>query len=88
MPTYKKKPHFFDTAAGAAALQALQKMVADSAYATNAGYSANAALYPDNVISFVDKHMCYLRDHPATNPEHYISNLRLMTRVGNPRSAQ
>jgi hypothetical protein len=41
-------------------------------------YSANTTLYPDGQIPFVEKHMAYLMDHPKLDPEHYLSNLRLM----------
>lgn len=81
MATYKKKPNFFDTEEGIAALAALQAMVADASYCTKPSYSSNIVLYPDNLIPFIDKHMCYLRDHPATKPQHYLSNLRLMTKL-------
>ena len=80
MSTYKKKPDFFVSEAGAKAREALIKMVSDETYSTEKSYSANTAEYPDNVISFVDKHMAYLRSHPQTDPEQYLSNLRLITR--------
>lgn len=81
MATYKKRPNFFDSEEGVAALAALQSMVADSRYYTEPSYSSNVMLYPDNLIPFIDKHMCYLRDHPSTEPRHYISNLRLKTKA-------
>jgi hypothetical protein len=80
MPTYKKKVDFFETTEGQEAKKVLRAMVTDAAYNTESSYSANDTLYPDNVIPFVNKHMEYLRNHPATNPRHYIANLRLMTR--------
>jgi hypothetical protein len=55
-------------------------MVENGAYHTVSSYSANATNYPDHVISFVDKHMKYLSEHQAVNVDHYLSNLRLMTR--------
>lgn len=81
MARYDKKPHFYDTPAGIEARQVLTAMLADEAFKTEAGYAANIILHPDNQISFVDKHMDYLRLHPATDPKHYLSNLRLMTRI-------
>jgi hypothetical protein len=41
-------------------------------------YSANASLYPDGQIPFVEKHVAYLMDHPKLDPIQYLSNLRLM----------
>lgn len=41
-------------------------------------FSANVELYPDGQIPFVEKHIAYLLDHPAVNPDQYLSNLRLM----------
>lgn len=81
MAGYKKKVDFLESEEGIAIKQALQKMAADSAYNTKASYSADAERFPDGSMSFVDKHMDYLRRHPATDPQQYISNLRLMTRV-------
>lgn len=81
MATYKKRPNFIETEEGIATLHALQSMVADSVYNTEPSYSSNSILYPDYLIPFIDKHMCYLRDHPSTNPRQYISNLRLITKI-------
>lgn len=77
----KKRPNFFESAEGLAIKETLMAMAADVTYHTLSTYSANGLLYPDNQISFVDKHMEYLRTHPATDPQHYLSNLRLMTRI-------
>ena len=82
MPTYKKKPNFFSSEEGLLAWQALEDMVGNDLYHTEPSYSANAMLYPDNLIPFIDKHMVYMRDHPNIDPQLYLSNLRLMTRVG------
>jgi hypothetical protein len=81
MSNVKKKPGFLETSEGAKIKEALQRMASDSTYMTASSYSANSNLYPDNLISFVDKHLDYLRAHPATNPRHYLANLRLMTRL-------
>jgi hypothetical protein len=80
MATYKKV-HFYETLAGIKARQLLVEMNADASFKTEAYFSANVDLHPDHRISFVDKHMEYLRAHPSTDPEQYISNLRLMTRI-------
>jgi hypothetical protein len=81
MSSYKKKPNLFETQEGVEIVLALKKMDADNLYKTGPSYSANTTLYPNNLIPFVNKHMDYLRSHPATDPRHYVANLRLMTRV-------
>lgn len=59
---------------------ALRAMEADESYQTEVTYSANVALYPDNTISFTEKHTAYIKTHPALKPEHYIANLKLKTK--------
>lgn len=81
MSGHSKKPNFFDTETSVRVKKTLQMMASDSTYMTEPSYSANTTLYPDNQMPFVNKHMEYLRTHPATDPEQYLSNLRLMTRV-------
>jgi hypothetical protein len=81
MSTYKKKQNFFESSEGVKVAELLTAMAADPTYNTVSSYSANSELYPDNLIPFVNKHMDYLRNHPATDPRHYLANLRLMTRV-------
>ncbi len=61
-------------------LTALQSMETDSTLVTKSAYRANGELWPGNRISFVDSHLAYLKSHPAVNPSHYLSNLRLMLR--------
>jgi hypothetical protein len=41
-------------------------------------YSANAKLYPDGQMPFVEKHLTYLLNHPKLDPQQYLANLRLM----------
>lgn len=81
MPTAKKRVNFFESEEGLEIERTLRGMALDAAYNTDASYSANSSLYPDNLIPFVAKHMSYLNAHPSTDPQHYISNLRLMTKV-------
>ncbi len=81
MSTTSKRLNFADTIEGQATKDALCLMAADNAYNTLSSYSANGILYPDHQISFVDKHMNYLVAHPSTDPQLYMSNLRLMTRI-------
>jgi hypothetical protein len=75
------KTDFITSEAGIRATEALNKMVMDRTYITVPSYCADSDKYADNLIPFVDKHLAYLRTHPATNPDQYLSNLRLMTRV-------
>lgn len=79
--TAYKKPTLFETPEGADIIDQLTLMASDSNYVTVASYAANSAQCPDNVRSFVEKHRDYLIAHPNTNPQQYISNLRLMTRI-------
>ncbi len=58
----------------------LKKLEDDPAFVTNPAYRANTSLFPDNSISFVDAHLTYLKLHPKLDPNHYLANLRLMTR--------
>lgn len=58
----------------------LSKMENSELYATESAYRANADLWPGNRISFTDSHLVYLRTHPALQPRHYLSNLRLKTK--------
>lgn len=55
----------------------LIEMMSDPAFNTRAMYSPAAG----GDVPFVDKHLEYLSQHPSLNVEHYLSNLRLMTRV-------
>ena len=80
MPTLKKRISFFESEEGTRVHQTLHLMTQDPIYNTEASYSANATVYPDNLIPFVDKHMNYLNTHPAVDPYNYISNLRLKTK--------
>lgn len=48
---------------------------------TKGGYSPTAIDWPDNFVPFVEHHLAYLRDHKHVNPEHYLSNLRLMLKI-------
>lgn len=80
MPIVRKRGSFISEDEATETEAILNEMVSDKAFITEDGYSTNTELYPDKVIPFVDKHMHYLRTH-AVNPQHYVSNLRLMTRI-------
>jgi hypothetical protein len=68
---------FFRSEAAEKARAELKLMVGDPRYNTQKTFSAKD---PD-LTSFVDKHMQYLSQHPKLDPRHYLSNLRLMTKV-------
>jgi hypothetical protein len=81
MALVKSRAAFFDTEEGEKIKQELQQMADSSLYNTEASYSINSSLYPDNLIPFVDKHMNYLINHPSLDANKYVANIRLMTRV-------
>lgn len=76
-----KRVDFYSSEEGTEAYQLLKAMEADENFITRAGYAADSEKYPDNLISFVEKHMNYLNTHPNTDMRSYIANLRLMSRV-------
>ena len=57
----------------------LSEMMTDAEFNTKAMYSSAAG----GNVEFVDKHIEYLSQHTTLNVSHYLSNLRLMTRVRN-----
>ena len=59
---------------------ALQTMETNPTLVTNSAFRANTEKWPTNSISFVENHLNYLKLHPKTDPQHYLSNLRLMLR--------
>ena len=81
MAHVKSRADFATTDIGKKIRRQLEDMVSDSAYNTVSSYSANSSLYPDNTITFTDKHMNYLICHPKLDPEIYLTNVRLQTRV-------
>ena len=56
----------------------LTEMENDPNMLTTSTYSPAAIDYPDNRVPFVEYHLAYLQSHKNVNPEHYISNLKLM----------
>jgi hypothetical protein len=81
MSTYKKKSSFSSDDEIAEVKQTLQRMVEDTTYNTQSGFSPNTTLYPDNIKPFIDKHMDYLMSHKGLDPQQYLANLRLITRT-------
>jgi hypothetical protein len=70
-----------DYLAGPEIIQELKLMLEDDSYHTTKGYSIDTESYPDHDVPFIEHHMNYLRKHPQVDPEHYLSNLRLMLKV-------
>ena len=62
-------------------IQSLEEMLQDNTFNTLPGYSIDTEAYPDNKIPFIENHMDYLRKHPNVNPEHYLSNLKIMLKI-------
>jgi hypothetical protein len=81
MALQKSRKGFLDTEEGQEIKSNLQLMVGSASYNTEAGYSTNAVLYPDNLIPFVDKHINYLINNPRLEPRKYLANIKLITRV-------
>jgi len=68
---------FLASDAAKIAREDLVKMMDDPCFNTTSMYSPSS----DDKMLFVDRHMKYLGQHPSLNPQHYLSNLRLMTRI-------
>jgi hypothetical protein len=81
MALSKTRKDFLSTEEGKEVQLELRNMTRDSLYNTAPSYSNDVALYPDNLIPFVDKHMNYLVSHPALVVSQYLANVRLLTRV-------
>jgi hypothetical protein len=81
MANVKKRVNFFASDEGATIRKDLHSMVESTLFNTRSSYIASDMVYSDHQIPFVDKHMDYLNTHPKVNPDHYISNLRLITRI-------
>lgn len=60
--------------------EVLEAMQNDPTMITDSAYSPDTEKWPDNRIPFVEIHMAYLKSHKHVDPEHYLSNLRLMIR--------
>ncbi len=81
MASTKKRMDFYASDDGVKTRAILTNMSNDPTFNTSASYTSNTTSYPDNLISFVDKHMHYLNTHPSVDLNHYLGNLRLMSRV-------
>lgn len=81
MRTARYETNFIETQAGMMLKVKLEHMQASDLYITKSSYTPNTDKYEDNLIPFVDKHMNYILAHPQLDPEMYISNLKILTRV-------
>lgn len=77
----KKRPNFYESAEATTIKETLVAMQTNALYTTDPSYSANTDKYPDHIRSFVEKHMEYLHTHPSVDPNQYLANLRLITKV-------
>lgn len=68
---------FLKSTEAAAIRQTLQNMMASPDFNTTSTYSPSC----EGMLSFEEKHINYLSQHTSLNVEHYLSNLRLMTRI-------
>lgn len=81
MPVVKRRQDFATSEEGIWVAEILNAMVLDSAYMTKSSFSADSEHYPDNLMPFTDKHMQYLLKHPDTDAKHYISNLKMISKI-------
>lgn len=81
MATISKRPNFFETLEGAEIEDMLRTMEADDAFNTESSYIADSVNFPDNTLSFMDKHKRYIVANPSLDPRSYVANLRLKTRL-------
>ena len=68
---------FLDSDDAAVIREQLVTMMGDKTFNTSATYAATR----DDALPFDEKHMTYLSDHPKLNPQQYMQNLRLKTRL-------
>ncbi len=80
MPTIKSKVNF-DPEVDRQIVRELTDMTSSLSYRTEPCYSADNSHFPDHRMSFVDKHLRYLKSHPSLDPFKYVANLKLMTKI-------
>ncbi len=61
--------------------EALETMVADPTMKTIDMYSPQASDQPGGRMTFVERHLTYLRTHKLVNPIGYLSNLALIIKI-------
>ena len=77
MRTTLSQQKFLDSEDAVAIREQLLAMMQDTAFNTCPTYAATR----EDQLPFDEKHMTYLSDHPKLNPQHYMQNLRLKTRI-------
>lgn len=65
--------------AGQSTEERLRLMEEDDRYITPVSYSPSDSEATE--VSFTNKHLAYLGAHPKVDPEAYLANLRIKTRV-------
>ncbi len=83
MATVKNRVDFVNTEEGKYIKKVLIDMTDDNSYNTASCYSPNTLKYPDNIMSFIDKHISYISSHPELDARIYIMNLKMMTKISN-----
>lgn len=73
--TKEYKQYFLTSVEASYVRDELESMVENPLYNTKSSYAPQQAN-----ITFVDKHVNYLSEHPKLKPSEYLSNLRLMTK--------
>lgn len=77
----KRKPNFLDSEEEAEIRRELQSMMESSLYTTKSSFTPNVLKYPNNSMTFLEKHMNYIYSHPRLDTSMYVANLRLMTLI-------
>ena len=77
MRTTLSQQKFLDSDEAIHIHEQLVAMMNDKAFNTTSTFSTTMV----DDMPFDKKHMTYLSDRPKLNPQHYIANLRLMTRI-------
>jgi hypothetical protein len=77
---YTRKNDFFDTPEGKEIEAILRNIAESDDFSTSSSYNPNGELYMNNSMTFVEKHMAYIRSHPKVNPNQYVSNLKISSR--------
>lgn len=68
---------FLKSAEAEAIRVTLRSMMLSPDFNTTSTYSPSS----EAMLTFEEKHMNYLSQHTTMNVDHYLSNLRLMTRI-------
>lgn len=77
---FASKIDYFETPDGIEIKELLLAMNSSDEYVTVDSYNPNSQMYALNAISFVEKHMEYIRKHPNLSATQYVSNLKIISR--------